>query len=79
MHPSPTSCANVSLQSCRIGARCARWCVIGAARVCSTVRSALPGHFATDVAANHAVPGAAKSSALCTDVALARAGEAVRA
>ena len=36
---------------------------IGAARACSTVRSALPGRFATDVAANHAVPGRAKSNA----------------
>jgi hypothetical protein len=36
---------------------------IGVARACSTVRSALPGRFATDVAANHAVPGHAKSSA----------------
>ena len=35
---------------------------IGATRACSTVRSALPGRFATNVAANHAVPGCAKSS-----------------
>ena len=42
---------------------CARWRAIGAARAYSTVRSALPGRFATDVAANHAVPGRAKASA----------------
>ena len=41
----------------------ARWRAIGAPRACSTVRSALPGRFATDVAANYAVPGRAKSSA----------------
>ena len=45
------------------GAQCARWRAIGAVHACSTVRSALPGRFATDVAANHAVPGRAKSSA----------------
>ena len=36
---------------------------IGAARACPTVRSALPGRVATDVVANHAAPGRAKSSA----------------
>jgi len=39
--------------------------IVSAPRVCSTVRSALPGRFATDVAANHAVPGRAKSNAPC--------------
>ena len=63
MRASPASCTNATLQGCWIGARCARWRAIGAARAGSTVRSALPGRFATDVAANHAVPGRTKSSA----------------
>ena len=41
----------------------ARWRAIGAARACSTVRSALRGRFATDVAANYAAPGRTKSNA----------------
>ena len=45
----------------------------GAARACSTCRSALPGRFATDVAAKYAVPGRAKSNAGC---AVLRSGDA---
>ena len=52
MCPLPASCANATLQLCRIGARCARWCAIG-----------LPGRFTTGMVVNHAVPGRAKSSA----------------
>jgi len=36
---------------------------IEVARASSTVRSALPGRFATNAAANYAVPGRARSSA----------------
>ena len=49
MRPSPASCDYATPQRCRISARCAR--------------SGLPGRFATDVVANHAVPGRAKSNA----------------
>jgi hypothetical protein len=36
---------------------------IGAARACFTAQSVLPGRFATNVAANYAVPVRAKSNA----------------
>ena len=49
MRPLPASCDYATLQSCRNGARCARWRALGVARACSTVRFALPGRFATDV------------------------------
>jgi hypothetical protein len=49
----------------------------GCPRVLPRPIPALPGRFATDVAANHAVPGRAKSNAPCAHVALARAANSV--
>ncbi len=63
MRPSSASCANATLQGCRIGAVRSMARDRGAARACSAVRSALPGRVATNIVVNHAVPGRLKSSA----------------
>ncbi len=55
MHPSPASCANATLNRYRVRPMAPDR---GCPRVLHRPIPALPGRFATDVAANHAVPSA---------------------